>query len=277
MTLMNIFKKSLPLLALGFALSAFAYGDSYTISTATKSDDYVPPEIGTEIAVRFTLDEALFRMDAAYGSVVTDNGAGSFPASSLTLDSISLMIHTAEGSGGITNFGIRKSGGDSLGDVASFDMNYNPDNYLLCTYTANFSGITLTMGETYEFYFTSTKVSARALSDTMGSGNIVRASMPGPPTTPDIPTPGELPRGCLFLTELPEGTVNPMAVVSGFEAPYNNGSYMLNNVSLSLSAPASAPDAPGGGVSGNIPEPTTATLSLLALAGLAARRRRKAA
>ncbi len=251
-------KKLFTILALAYGLCPFAEATddtiTYTISTPTHQpmpDSSIPvAAYQQEAAIRFTLDDALFN-NPDLVTTTTSNGSTSFLTENLLLDSFSITGSTGQGLIVYGDFGIRTQDGTVLADssmgnikVERYGNNTEGVDAGYQKYHITFEDVTLTKGGTYEFYFTNYS-QFRAVS-VPGQGDIV---------------------ACFPLTKV-DG-YNPMQVVQGFDEAYLGGNYMMNNVSLTLSGANSA-SAPG-----TIPEPATATLSLLALAGLAARRRRK--
>ena len=217
------------------ALSGLAMADTYTASTPDKSS---PTAQGNYYGFTLAFDNSTF---------LTTN----VPADTeLNLDSITLLSRSDnsnnDGSANGMKVAVYEYDGD--GTVGTFLGSSSTVQFATnTTFTLTFDGITVNSSDRYQFLY----VNASADDTTLGTlaGYQAAAMSWGTSVTNS------------FTSSIPGG----WGTYKGSGLNTWEGQY-IPVTTVTLSTPTVAPA---------VPEPTTATLSLLALAGLAARRRRK--
>lgn len=218
-----------------FALAGLAMAGTYTSSTPAKS--------GTGKYYGFTLAP---NNSTYLTEDIPDN------ISEMTLESITLLSRSDADADNCPDIKVAVyayTGNETTGTYLGVSTNSTGTAAADTTYTLNFSGITINPNECYQFLYVKADANVTTLSTFEG---YQAASIQWGASVTNS-----------FSTRIPDawGTYKSNAINS-WEGQY------IPVTTVTLSTPDVPEPAP------SVPEPATATLSLLALAGLAARRRR---
>lgn len=220
------------------ALAGVAMADTYTSSTPDKSADGAE---GNYYGFTLAPKNATFLTND-----IPDN------ISVMTLESITLKSRNNNASDKCPDIKVAVyayTGNNTTGTYLGVSTNSTGTAAANTTYTLNFSGITINPNERYQFLYVAANADVNTLSTF--AGYQAASTSWGTAATNS------------FSTYIPDGWGTYKSNgINSWEGQY------IPVTTVTLSTPDVPEPAP------SVPEPATATLSLLALAGLAARRRR---
>ncbi len=174
----------------------------------------------------------------------------SFSDLSVTLDSLDLSLGSGTSTENNVKVAVYKYAGDStVGEFVGLSVNDTGTWSASSTVNIQFEGVTLSTNQQYQFLFVTSDASVESLTDTSAEGSTLLSLYQSYSTTLRISLnqQSSIPRG--------DGTYKRNNKLNEFEGQY------IPKVTYHTST-------------ASVPEPTTASLSLLALGALALRRRR---